>query len=70
MDINKQNVKTLIDEKFNGSMYKAAQTLGVSYSGIFKIMKSDRKAGKKTITSIIKYCQDNGLDYERYIFLQ
>jgi len=68
MILNKEALISLIDNEFDGSVYKAAMSFGLSYSGLFKLINYNRKAGLKTITAIIDFCGNNNLNYTDYIF--
>ena len=47
-----------------------AKVLGIEVSHVIKVFKNNGKgAGAKFCGAIIKYCEDNDLNYKDYIFL-
>ena len=71
MEVNVENLKKLIEEKFQNNKTKFAETLGISREYISKLLngKEDRNSAK-ICNAIILYCESNNLDYKKYIFLQ
>ena len=69
LKLNVEKVNDLIEKDFGGNKRKFANEIGVSRSYISMITNYDTPAGKKVIDGVISYCQKNGLDYRKYIFL-
>ena len=70
MEINIENLEKLLRENFFNNKSLMARTLGIEVSHIIKIFKNKGKgAGAKVCGALIKYCEDNNLDYKEYIFL-
>lgn len=70
MEINIEGVKQLIKEKFRNNKKWFAEEIGVDYSYLYRILNKKRKANSlKTCNGIIRYCKNNNLDHNKYIFL-
>lgn len=70
MEINMGAFNTLLREKFNNNQAEMARTLRISKYQLNIILNSNgKKAGKKVMGAIIKYCEDNGYNFKDYIFL-
>lgn len=70
MEVNIKELKILLNEKFKGNQTLFAETLGLERSHVNKVFKNEGKgAGAIFCGAIIKYCNDNNLDYKKYIFL-
>lgn len=71
MEINIEGVKQLIKEKFRNNKAWFAEEMGVDYSYLYRILNKKRKANSfKLCNGIIRYCKNNNLDYNKYIFLR
>lgn len=71
MEINIEELEKLLNEKFEGNQTVFAKTLGLERTHVNKVFKSKGKgAGAVFCGAIIKYCNDNNLDYQKYIFLE
>lgn len=69
MEINISNLEILLKEKFFGNKSLMAKTMLLDTSHVNKVFNNKGKgAGAKFCGAIIKYCEDNNLDYKRYIF--
>ncbi|MGL4107012.1 hypothetical protein [Clostridium sp. LP20] len=64
-----EKMQKFIDEQFEGNRKACARKLDISESTICRIIKGDNKAGGKLITKIIKYCDENEVDYKEYLYL-
>lgn len=70
MRINIEKVKELIENKFNNNQTLFAQTLGIERTHVNKVLRNNGKgAGALFCGALIKYCNENNIDYEEYIFL-
>lgn len=70
MELNIEELRQLLRDRFDGNQAKMARVLGVNRYQLNTIINNDGKsAGKKIIGSIIKYCDINELDFHKYIFL-
>ncbi len=70
MEINIEELERLLRDRFEGNQAKMARVLGVSRYQLNTVFNNNGKcAGKKIIGSIIKYCDNNELDFHKYIFL-
>lgn len=68
MEINITNLKKLLIERFFGNKSLMAKILGLEVSHVNKVLKKDGKgAGAKFCGAIIRYCENNDLDYKEYV---
>lgn len=69
MQINILELQTLIKTEFHGNQKAFSKVLSIDRTYLNKILKNDGKgAGIKFCEAIMKYCNENNKDYERYIF--
>ena len=68
------NIKALLillKEKFDNNQSEMARVLNVERTHLNKMFKCNGKGAGATICgAIIKYCNENNLDYTKYIFLK
>lgn len=70
MEINIEELEKLLNEEFNGNQTIFAEAMGLERTHVNKVLKNKGKgAGAVFCGAIIKYCNDNKLDYKKYIFL-
>lgn len=70
MEINIEALEELLENKFNGNQTLFAETIGLERSHVNKVFcNKGRGAGATFCGAIIKYCNNNNLDYQEYIFL-
>lgn len=70
MEINVEEVKELIKKHFRNNRKWFAEEIGIDYSYLLLILKRKRKpTSSKMIKAIKRYCEQNNLDYQKYIFL-
>lgn len=61
----------LLKEKFDNNQSEMARALNVERTHLNKMFKCNGKGAGATICgAIIKYCNENNLDYTKYIFLK
>ncbi len=77
MFLNKPKVKELMviktknDKYPNGNYHEFARKLNVDVAQLHRILnRSINKAGPEFLGKFMKYCQDEGLDFNEYIFLE
>ena len=69
MEVNIIKIEELIQEKFRGNQTFFAETIGIDRSYLNQILSRKRKASSpKLCRAIIKYCINNKLKKENYIF--
>lgn len=69
MQINILELQTLIDSEFCGNQKAFSNVLNIDRTYLNKILKNEGKgAGIKFCEAIMKYCNENNKDYEKYIF--
>lgn len=69
MNMSKESFKKFIDEEFDGGNNKCARGLDLSPSTVCRIANGASKAGLKVITNVMKYCNENNINYEKYVYL-
>ena len=70
MEVNIEKLKELLKVRFNNNQTLFAEKLGIERTHVNKVFKSNGKgAGAGFCGAIIKYCNENKLNYEEYIFL-
>ncbi|ATO38723.1 UNVERIFIED_ORG: hypothetical protein BDK47_110123 [Anoxybacillus amylolyticus] len=69
MYVNKDKVKVLMEERANGRYRKFARMLNLDVAHLYRVLNSKSMAGPKFLGRLKKYCDENGLDFEEYIFL-
>lgn len=68
MEINIEELGKLLKERFNNNQTTFAQEMGIDRTHVNKVFKNKGKgAGALFCGAIIKYCNDNNLDYRNYI---
>ena len=71
MEINMEAIKQLLEDRFDGNQAKMARVLKINRYQLNTIINNNgKKAGKKIITAILKYCDTNELDFHKFIFLK
>ncbi len=70
MEVNIEALEKLLKDKFNGNQTAFAEATGLERTHVNKVFKNKGKgAGAIFCGAIIKYCNENKLDYQKYIFL-
>ncbi len=67
--IDKDKLKGLMEERANGGYRKFARMLGLDVAHLYRVLNSNSMAGPKFLGRLKKYCDENGLNFEEYIFL-
>ena len=66
---NTRALKELINNSYNGSIRKAAKDIGLSSSGLWRILNEERQISGESLKKLNAYCNKNGLSINDYIFL-
>lgn len=70
MKVNIKAIEELLNEKFDGNQTAFAEAIKVERTHVNKVLKNDGKgAGALFCGAIIKYCNENNLNFNDYIFL-
>ena len=69
MNMSKESFEKFIEEQFDGGNNKCARGLDLAPSTVCRIANGNGKAGLKVITSVIKYCNEKDINYDKYISL-
>ncbi|GEQ22115.1 hypothetical protein CBU02nite_26210 [Clostridium butyricum] len=70
MELNKNALIELMNNKFNGSYTKLAKALGIDVAYVYRVLVKERNCGAKFYSCIIQWCNSNDEDYNKYIFLR
>lgn len=69
MKVNISELQTLIEADFRGNQTAFSEALNIDRTHLNKILKNNGKgAGLRFCEAIMKYCNENNKDYQRYIF--
>lgn len=68
MEVKIEELKKLLEEKFQGNQTLFAVTLGIDRTHVNKVFKNGKGAGAVFCGAIIKYCKENNLNEDDYIF--
>ena len=69
MELNREAVQELMDERFGGNYSRFSKALGVSPSYVHKVLTKEKKCGVKFYSGIINWCLKHDVEYTKYIFL-
>lgn len=71
LKIKKEAVIKLVAERFRNNKSCFADTIGLNVSYVNQVLNNKRDASSpKMCNAIIKYCSENNIDYQKYIFLE
>lgn len=71
MRVNIANLNKLIEKNFRGNKTFFAETAKIDRSYLNQMLnKKINSNSPKICNAIIKYCEENNLDYKDYIFLE
>ncbi|RKO65756.1 hypothetical protein [Desulfofundulus salinus] len=70
MYLNKEKIKELMQVKAGGNYHEFARQLRIDVAQLHRVLNTQAKAGPKLLGCFMRYCQDNGLDFKQYIFLE
>lgn len=69
MKVNIEALKKLLEKEFHGNQTAFAESMGLERTHVNKVFRNNGKgAGSIFCGAIIKYCNNNNLDYQKYIF--
>lgn len=70
MTLNTKALMQLLEKRFNNNQSEMARILKIERTHLNKTLNNNGKgAGATVCGAIIKYCNENKLDYRKYIFL-
>lgn len=61
------DMKKLLEDEFDNNRKACAQTFKISEATLCRVLNGRNNAGGKLLTSIIKYCSEKGIDFNKYI---
>lgn len=68
MYLNKSKLVELMVSNYGGNYRKFSKVLGVEAAQLHRIVNSDSQAGTVFLGRLYKYCINNGLGFEEYIY--
>ena len=69
MQLNRDKVIELMNKYYGGNYNRFSRKLQVDPSHLHRYLKTGIGGGKKIVGAIIKFCKENGLNFEDYIEL-
>ena len=69
MQANRNKVIELMNKYCSGNYNRFSRELKVDPSHLHRFLKTGIGGGKKLVGAIIKFCKENGLNFEEYIEL-
>ena len=69
MKIKIDKVLVLMNEKYYGNYHRFARELSVHPAHLHIVLTHGIGGGRKVIGALMKYCKENGLNYEEYVEL-
>jgi transcriptional regulator with XRE-family HTH domain len=69
LKLNTVTVKILIEKK-GWSEVLLARKLNLDYSYVYRVMRGERGIGKKFISSLLKFCEKEGLNFRDFILIE
>jgi hypothetical protein len=69
MEVKRENVIVLMKDNYGGNYNRFARELKVDPSHLYRFLTTGVGGGKKIISSIIKFCKDNEINFEEYVDL-
>jgi hypothetical protein len=69
MELKRENVHVLMKNIYGGNYNRFARELKVDPSHLYRFLTTGVGGGKKLIGSIIKFCKDNKIDFQKYVDL-
>jgi len=67
--LNKDELRKLLYERFNGNFTKMAKELRVNTAQLYRILEKESNAGAKFFGKLMAWCRQNSVDFNKYIFL-
>lgn len=62
-----EKLQKLIEDCFNGDRGNCASILGISESTVSRIINGNNKPGRSVIAKIMNYCNENNIDFNKYL---
>ena len=67
--LRKDRLRELMEQQAGGSYRRFARELNVNPGYLHRFLNSDRRAGPRLLGAVKRYCEERGLKFENYIFL-
>lgn len=69
MVLNKDELRKLLYENFDGNFTRMAKELKVDVAQLYRILEREGNAGAKFLGKLMSWCKENHIDFNKYIFL-
>lgn len=69
MRLNKEALNKVLYEEYGGNYSRFSRELRLDVAYVYKVLVKDKNCGTKFFSSVMKWCNDNGRDFNNYIFL-
>lgn len=66
--VRRELLKKIMEEK-GWSKKRFAVELEINYSYFYRILNGERNPGSKFISGFLKFCRENGLSFEEYVYI-
>ena len=70
MYLNKMKLLELMNTKHGGSYRKFSREIGIEASQLHRVVNSDAKAGTVFLGRLHKYCINQGIVFEEFIYFE
>ncbi|AZR73723.1 hypothetical protein BBF96_10205 [Anoxybacter fermentans] len=68
MRLNLEKIKSFLEERgWNEVLF--ARKLNLDYSYVYRVMRGQRGIGNKFIAGLLKFCEQENLDFRKFILL-
>jgi predicted transcriptional regulator len=69
LQIRREILKNLLKEK-GWCKTEFAKMLGINYSYFHRLLKGERNPGSKFFSSFLKFCKEENLEFEDYVYIK
>lgn len=69
MFLKKEKIKEMMRDKAEGNYHEFARQLNLDVAQVHRVLNTNANAGPKFLGQLMRFCQENGLNFQQYIFL-
>jgi len=69
MELNRPALDRLLNEKYDNNYAWLAWDLKIDVAYVYSVLVNGKKCGELFYHNIIRWCDENDIDYTEYIFL-
>jgi len=66
VNINKEALRELIDQRYDGHHRRLARDIGIGYLQTWRLLNDKVKPGGKFLRLFMAYCDQNDLDFQKF----